>query len=166
MPRSKQDWQVGDVFVVPLRDRSLVVGQVVGQEPEVLNSATVAFFDHRVSDEKEVQESPLPRPSTVFAALFVTRDLLDSGDWPVVAHGRVDLPSALLPYENLRDRGFVGAKVIGSGIVEDFLSAFYGLAPWDDWKDPNYLDGLLLSHDKKPVDRLVFKRPDSTTTPR
>lgn len=22
--------------------------------------------------------------------------------------------------------------------------AFYGLAPWDDWHDPRYLDGLLL----------------------
>ena len=48
----------------------------------------------------------------------------------------------------------IGAKIIGSGIVNEFVEAFYGLVPWDDWKAPHYLDSLLISEAAKPVYRL------------
>jgi len=60
------------------------------------------------------------------------------------------------PYETLRRSGFIGAKVRGSGIVEEFVNAFYGFAPWDDWYVPDYLDAFLISASKKPTDRLVY----------
>ena len=44
----------------------------------------------------------------------------------------------------------MGAKVVGSANVGALCDAFYGLARWDDWKDPEYLDKLLLSPEKKP----------------
>jgi hypothetical protein len=60
------------------------------------------------------------------------------------------------PYERLRAQGFVGAKVRGSAVVEEFVNAFYGLMPWDDWYVPDYLDDFLVSPDKKPDQRLVY----------
>jgi len=44
----------------------------------------------------------------------------------------------------------------GAGIVNEFLNAYYALRAWDDWYDPAYFDGLLLSPEKKPT-RLMFK---------
>ena len=92
----------------------------------------------------------------MFSVLFVTRDLLDDGVWRVIAKRPVAIPRSQLPYESLRQNGYVGAEVNGSGIVNEFLDAFYGLGPWDDWHDPTYLDQLLVSPEKKPS-RLVFK---------
>jgi hypothetical protein len=158
MAKRRQQWRVGDVFLVPTRDTQAVLAQVVGQEAGVLNSATCAFFDQRIPRASE-WTGILP-VQKVFSVLFVTRDLLDSGAWRVLGHQPVRVPREMFPYENLRDAGFVGAKVIGSGIVMEFLDAFYRLVPWDDWKDPHYLDGLLISAAKKPPD-VLLKRHQS-----
>jgi len=47
-------------------------------------------------------------------------------------------------------------KIVGSANIAEFLNAYYGLVPWDDWADPNYLDKLLISPDKKPKN-IIFK---------
>jgi regulator of RNase E activity RraB len=69
----------------------------------------------------------------------------------------IDIPKASLPYEHLRSNGFVGAKIIGSGIVNRFLNAYYGFEAWDDWHDPNYLDTLLISPTKRPKHPILKK---------
>lgn len=43
-----------------------------------------------------------------------------------------------------------------AGIVRQFLNAAFGLAPWDDWKDPSYLDSLLLDPATRPA-KVVYK---------
>jgi hypothetical protein len=155
MGKRRQRWQVGDVFLVRTKDGLDVVGQIVGRESTVLNSVSCAFYDKRLQDGDDIDVVELPG-TRVFSVVFVTRDLLDNGTWRVVSHRPVTIPRNWLPYEHLRESGYVGAKVIGSRIVGEFLNAFYGLAPWDDWKDPAYLDGLLISPDKKPA-KLVLK---------
>jgi Immunity protein 26 len=156
MGKRRQSWKVGDVFLIRLKDESFVVGQIVGQEKDALNSVSCTFFDLRVTSEREVDGvSDLPLDKLV-SVLFVTRDLLDSHAWRVVGNRGVNLPRRLLPFEGLRKQGWVGASVTGSGIVEKFLNAYYGLAPWDAWYDPHYLDELLISPDKKPA-TLLYK---------
>ena len=75
----------------------------------------------------------------------------------VVARHPIKLASQLLPYEKLRNKGYVGAKVIGSSNVEKFLHAFYALSPWDQMKDPSYFDRFLLTSEHKPL-RLLFEK--------
>ncbi len=41
------------------------------------------------------------------------------------------------------NNGWIGAKVIGSGIIASFLSAFYNLRDWTEMKDPEYYTKLL-----------------------
>jgi hypothetical protein len=57
----------------------------------------------------------------------------------------------------LERANFVGARITGSGIMMEFLDAFYALRAWDDYADPAYFDKLLLTHDKKPS-RLILTR--------
>lgn len=155
MARKKQVWNVGDVFVVRILDATYVVGQIVGREPQALNSVTVAFFDQRCDRPEAAMTCDLSEP-TVFSILFSTRDGVDSGAWLIVGNRPVLVPRALFPYEDKRSSGWVGAKVRGAGIITSFLNAFYALAPWDDWQDPRYLDALLLSPEKKPK-KLILK---------
>ncbi len=154
--RKKQTYAIGDVFFIRLDDGDVVPGQVIGQEGAALNSVTIALFD-RKGPLEGIASQELD-PDAIFSMLFVTRDLLDEGEWPVVAHRASMVPAERRPYEDLRGKGFIGARIRGSGNVESFVNAFYGLQLWDDWYDPNTLDDYLVSIDKKPVERLVFKR--------
>ncbi|HXU68034.1 MAG TPA: hypothetical protein VN947_01835 [Polyangia bacterium] len=77
-PRRKQQWKIGDVFVVRNADGKYTPGQTVGREAQALNSVTVAFYD-------AVLEQPEP-PAAIdfadpFSVIFATRDLLDEGSW-------------------------------------------------------------------------------------
>jgi len=159
MPRGipKKKWKVGDLFVVQTSDGKFVLGQIVGREASAMNSISVAFFDRRLDSPNEaVNAAASVNANDAFAILFVTRDQLDSGKWQLVGCLEPIIPQAMLPYENLRQTGFVGAKIIGSGIANKFLDAFYALRPWDAWHNPNYLDGLLISPAKKPAN-LIYK---------
>ncbi|WP_374604694.1 hypothetical protein [Arenimonas sp.] len=150
--RKKHPWVIGDVFLVPLRDGSHCPGQVVGREPDLLNCVAIALFDARGA----WSESWEPAADSIFSKLFVSRDALDLGQWPVVGRRASALARPGMPNESLRDVGFVGAKVVGSDIVDEFVNAYFGLMPWDDWYVPDYLDDLLVSPDRKPTDRLVY----------
>lgn len=153
----KKKWKVGDLFVVQTSDGKFVLGQIVGREASAMNSISVAFFDRRVDSPKQaVEAASSVSANDAFAILFVTRDQLDSGKWQLVGCFEPIIPPAMLPYENLREKRFVGATITGSGIVNKFLDAFYALRPWDAWHNPNYLDGLLISPAKKPSN-LIYK---------
>jgi len=139
-------WQMGSLFKIPQSDGSSSLGQVVAQETEMLNSVTCAFFDTKVTDTV-----PQIKLEQLIACLFTTHDLLNNGTWPVVGLGEITVPANVYPFEETRSRGWVGAKMFGSGIVMKFLNAYYGLTFWDDWADPNYLDRLLIDPSKKPT---------------
>ena len=134
-----------------------VLGQVAGREASVLNSVTIAFYDYRYDSVQEAEKVDSLERGKAFSVVFSTRESLDSGDWHVVGNRAIAVSIDDMPYENLRSSSFVGAKVIGSGILDEFLNAFYALMPWDDWKDPQYLDRLLLSPSKKPL-HLIFRK--------
>lgn len=159
MVRKKQQWKIGDVFIVAASDGKLSVGQIIGREAEVLNSVSIALFGERYENETDARRIDLKQARPI-AILFVTRDLLDIGKWKIIQHEGVAIPRKLFPHEDLRSSGFVGAEVFGSGIVVKFLEAYHRLAAWDDFHDPNFLDSMLLSPSLKPKD-LIYKKSSS-----
>lgn len=161
MATKRQKWKVGDLFKVPQADGSASLGHIVAQEREMLNSVTCAFYDSKVPVTCPPDSPPLPKDDALIACLFTTHDLLGRGVWPVIGHVSVDLPRKYLPYEDCRSKRWVGAKMYGSGIVRQFLDAYYRLAPWDDWADPKYLDGLLIGPNKRPGDLIYVKTTDA-----
>lgn len=155
--KPKQQWLEGDYFCVPLVDGTYAVGQVIGIIPNALNSVLCVFFSqhfHTPPSAPQSEVSVLERD--LISALFVTRELLDSGRWKVFSNG-VPFPiRKYLDIDALEAAHFVGVKVIGAGIIEEFLSAYYALLPWNDYFKPDYLDGLLISPDRKPK-HLLYK---------
>jgi hypothetical protein len=113
----------------------------------------------------------MPEAKDLIAVLYVTRDLLDSGHWRVVPHQRAGLQQQLseafyarfphlrwrhfVDIDELKPSGYIGLTIHGSANVTSFLNAFHKLSPWNDFFDPNYLDGLLISKDRKPTDLLL-----------
>ncbi len=157
MPKPrKQAWKAGDYFTIPLADGAFSLGQVIGIEPQALNSAICAFFAKKAEQFSTEMTREIGRNDTV-SVLFVTRDLLDSGDWRVFSNGQEIDPTQYFPLIDMRRKGFVGTKVIGSGIVIKLMNAYYGLHPWNAFYKPDYLDELLVSPDRKP--RTVVLNP-------
>jgi hypothetical protein len=157
MSRSKkQTWIAGDEFLVPLEDGSFGFGQVLAGPPLAMqNTAICAFFCQRV----EGTSAGIIRTSNqVISALWVTRDLLDSGVWQVYAHSEpLDVRNFFPDVDERRAQGFIGTKIHGSGIARRLLNAYFCLAPWDAFAEPNYLDGLLLEPQMRPAGVILTK---------
>ncbi|MBC2012904.1 hypothetical protein IBB80_05695 [Listeria marthii] len=148
-------WGVGDLFAISLLDDSFCIGRVVGFEPDALNSAICAFYAHRVNEIPEVE--PILYENELISLLFVNRDLLDSGDWKVFSMASTEFPiNKYIKLDELRRDGFINVTSRGSGIVVSLMNAYYSLVPWNSFHDPNYLDSLLISIDKK-TNKVVLK---------
>ena len=142
----RQRPKIGDVFSVELSDGHYATGQVVGREREVLNSITCAFFNAKLAEPT----TGLDFAGALISCLFVTADLLNRGKWKITGNEPTAVAQKDQPYEQFRSNGWVGAKMIGSGNVKEFLNAYHGLCYWDDWHDPTYLDSLLIDPSAKP----------------
>ena len=147
---ARKTWDVGNLFAIPLTDGGYSLGQVLGREGQVLNSITCAFYKTRLSASDLRSVQAVPDPDDLIAVQFITKDLLTRRVWKVLGNFPVTLPRAVLPHEDKREQGWIGAKVIGSGIMVHFLNAWFGLEPWDQMHDPNYFDQLLLRPGLRP----------------
>lgn len=155
--RKKQPFDVGDVICIPLEQTVSGLAQVVAIEPEALNSVVCAFFVTRLGDPPT---KPLPDVTTqqILAVQFVSRDLLDSGVWIVAGNQPAVSVSRYVDLPKMRQVRFVGTRVLGSAIAANFLRAYFGLAAWNRYHDPNYFDKLLASPSLKPANvRIVPK---------
>jgi hypothetical protein len=148
---ARKTWETGNLFAVPLADGSFSLGQVVGREPQVLNSITCAFYRTRVAPSALESVTTVPDNRDLIAVQFTTKDLLTNRLWKVLANYPVTTPPSAFPHEDKRAGQWVGATVVGSGIIVHFLNAFFGLEPWHQMKDPHYFDHLLLRSDLKPA---------------
>ncbi len=158
MPKRRQAWKPGDVFVVPQSDGVGTIGQVL--DHMMTSVVSCAFYDIRVP----LAGSSGPFDLTddlVISGLSVTTEMLDDGEWPVVGWQPVALEQKHWPNENTRDQQWIGSEAYDASVAEELLEAYNGLTAWDNWKDPNFLDTLLANPDRKPK-HLIFKKPDKT----
>jgi hypothetical protein len=137
----------GDVFLVKQSDGLVTVGQVMDCP---MSCATVALFAPRINDPQSVSLYRLDTKH-IISAVTCTPELLKSKVWPVVDRRPVVLEQRRWPSESTRAQKWVGMEIQGAGIVRLFLEAYYGLALWDDWHDPKYLDGLLFESVPRPA---------------
>ena len=86
----------------------------------------------------------------VISCIAVSREQIDYGVWRILGYTDIICDKNMFKNEGFASNGYVGAKVYDAALAEDFLSAFHAIIPWDDWFDPNYLDALLISKQKKP----------------
>ena len=151
MGRGKRvEWQPGDLFLVPQQDGRYSLGQVIVFESRALNGVLCGFYDIRFETSEIISIPEKLTEDKCISMVFVTSESLDFGHWKIIGNLEPANINLFKELNNLRAKKFIGARIIGSGIIDEFLDAFYGIKPWDDWADPNYLDELLISPDKKP----------------
>ncbi len=154
---SPKSLQPGTVFLVRLVDGTHGVGQILKVTKEAMNSVLCAFFDIRL--EADARDPIVALDATHLVSVqFVTPDLLKNGKWTIITE-RAPAVSIedYVPLRALERNGFVGAKIVGSGNIGEFLSAYHALCPWDEWADPHYLDKLLVFPDKRPSNVILTK---------
>jgi len=122
----------------------------------MVNAVTCAFFDIRVSCGAGTGPFVLG-DDRLIAVITVTREQLDYFAWRVVGHQEIDVPRAKWPNQGLPAGSKIGLKVLDAAIAEDLLNAYNGLAPWDDWHDPLYLEKLLAYPARKPANGIYLK---------
>jgi hypothetical protein len=150
--RKKRKWNAGDIFLIPLRDKTSIIGHILGRSAGALGGLAICLYDVRGHWNSE-NLPPNLDSDRIFSVLATTPDFLESGRWPVTVSDAIHSASL----STLVDvKALIGQKIRGSELVENFVNAFYGLEPWDDWYIPDYLDAFLISIDKKPLDRLIF----------
>jgi hypothetical protein len=148
MPR--QIPKVGDIFTVPLSNDTRCFGQILEIEPILMNSITCAFFDLRSSEDIPEIELLELSEEKILSCQFVTRDLFNRGAWKRIGNKSPIIAEALYPFRETKMNGWIGAKVIGSGIVEGFLNAYFGFGDWQEMNDPEYYNKLLFKDRKGP----------------
>jgi hypothetical protein len=134
----------GDYFSIPLHEsdsvqgeRPLGLGQILSLEKDALNSYGCAFWPFLEEDVV----SQLATPPAIVT--LVTPDFLKSRLWKVQGNAPVSVAERERRYEKFRERDWVGAKILGSGIIRSALRAFHGLEYWDQFAEPDYLTRLL-----------------------
>ncbi len=146
--RSKQKAQKGTVFLVPLKDQSLGVGQVL--DLSVMGGPTVAAFEFRLQSKCELGEIPPLERSACLAVLTVSEYSLKQGIWPTLGIREVAISWLDRPNEQFRATNWIGSRSFTDNIVDTLLQAYFGLEYWDDFYEPDALDKLLLPPRKRP----------------
>lgn len=142
MPKRRQRWATGSVFLVPLGTDESALGQVVGVEPEALNSVCVALMHVVVRGASGPEALAAMSADAVFCITACTRDLLDLGVWRVIGAATPVVPAT--PYDQTRAARFVGLKIIGSANLVELARSIHGLPAIKQYADPAYLERLLL----------------------
>jgi hypothetical protein len=157
--RKNQGISRGDVFLVPLEDGTHSLGQVLDVTKHVMNSVLCAVFTLRGMRPRV--DAFLPEEKAMVAVQFVTPDSLKRHLWPIIRNDEVLIdPGRYLALVELASKKWIGAKIIGSGNMNNLMDAYFGLRPWDDQHDPNYLDKLLAPGVPRPSNAVLVKPVD------
>jgi hypothetical protein len=142
MPR--KPFIAGDYFAIPLGDPSspkvddpVGVGQILSIEQDAMASYGCAFWP----SIEQSAEHQISRPPVIVS--LVTTELLKSRKWKVQGNAPSHVPGDARRYEQFRSKKWVGAKIVGAGIIRVALRAFHGLEYWDGYYDPDYITKLL-----------------------
>lgn len=153
--RKKIDWQIGDVFAVPLKDGRFSIGQALNQS--MPNTVRVALYNEVLDAIDNLVPDNLCQVKNLISLIEVTKDQLDYGVWRIIGNKAVTIQLEDQPNEQYRIKRWVGASFHDAALAEDFLNAYNRLIPWDDWYNPNYLDGYLVDISKKPKNLVLIK---------
>jgi hypothetical protein len=148
----------GDIFTIPLIDGDFALGQLIQYDTRGLAGYSFGLFDHKVSSNIEAQEIILNMENCFSVVLGAIDCFSKSSNWMVVGNQNLVIPKKLFPFEKLRRSKKPGSRLHGKEVIDEFVNAYYGLLPWDNYYKPDCLDEMLLSPEKKPKNLLYGKK--------
>ncbi|WP_147269715.1 Imm26 family immunity protein [Rhodanobacter denitrificans] len=138
MIRKRVKYKVGDVFLIPSSKNGFYVGQVAADTTAEIGAPFCFIYDENALSDNGCENLTLDT-SQIISASLITPELIKFGEWKVCANKPVPSHVAMQKLEQARKNGFVGSKVVGGGLVAEYLDTFYGIVDVDQWPDPNYV---------------------------
>ena len=150
-----QKWQKGDIFAIPLSDRSFGYGQVLWHQNKK-SSVTCALFD---CQSKEIKAKEDIVQSNVISVMTI-KNLFDlnSGKWKVVGNHSLVMKDINIPIEHSGKPG-IGMKIYQESTLSDFLESYFMIKPWNHlpFKD-SFMDTLLLPGVVRPKKVMILTK--------
>lgn len=157
--RKKVPWVIGDIFAITLNTGKYAIGHILSQR--LPNTIRIALYDEILEMTEGNDINILCRETDLISLIEVTKEQIDFGVWKVIGNKPTDIPISRHANEQYRSpdpyKDGVGSEVLDAAVAEDFMNAFYGLHPWDDWYDPQFYDKMLVDKSKKPA-HLIYKK--------
>lgn len=142
---AKNSFQSGDLFLVPSgRKTHAYLGQVAADVRPDIGAVYCLFFATTVRNADDASLNCAGARSKLIAAHLVTAEMLERGDWKIVARTEVR-PNPAAAVEKMRDNGFVGEWITGGGLVGEYLDTFFGVQPEEEWPDIKIVKQFFLS---------------------
>jgi hypothetical protein len=152
--RVKSTWNFGDIFAAPLLNGEFGTGQVLDLQDDQI--VRVLLFDTKFKYLDQQNKLRLTRDN-IISALSIGRQYLDKRIWIIIGHEPVLIPINEYPNQQYKGKDWVGAVYHSAPVANSLLNAYFGLKPWDDYFDPNYLDSLLFDGVKRPDNIVLVK---------
>jgi len=150
-----QKWKEGDIFAIPLSDKTFGYGQVLWHQNKK-SSVTCAIFD-RQSIEIKAKEDIVQ--SNVISVMTV-KNLFDlnNGKWKVIGNHSLVIEKSNFPMEHSDNPG-INFKIYQESTLSDFIEAYFRIKPWNHlpFKD-SFMDTLLLPGVVRPDNVIILTK--------
>lgn len=145
-------WQTGDVFILPLRDNSFTVGQVLDKK-----YCTCALFDTR-TNEKTLSSFDFKKLKPISILHLSNGDLLNNGKWEILFNEQVTINPKSGSGGKMGDIGSISYGQCRA--LTNLAEAYWGLTPWNTLAEENYYDTVLLKNISRPTSAVVLSSTD------
>lgn len=128
-PFKRSRWKPGFVYAVPLADGSFGIAQAVA--PVGTWAVDLALFANRINELPD--EPPLLDRANVVSIQATWRTILNGGWWAKLGVAPLVVQPDECPNQQILspDERGVGCTHSSQGLLEDFLSSYHGLIPWN-----------------------------------
>lgn len=138
MARKRVKYKVGDVFLIPSSKEGFYVGQVAADTTKEIGAPFCFIYGKSVFSDNECMDLTLDTLQIISASL-ITPELIKFGEWKICANRPVPPHAAMQNLEQARTNLFVGSRIVGGGLVPEYLDTFYGIVDVNQWPDPKYV---------------------------
>lgn len=149
-------WKPGTVYAIRLTDGSFGICQAIDtMMPDVIYIAVFSYRFDKVPDVVPVLDS-----KDVLNLGATWKQSLNNGTWAGLGEASPVAEKSDFPNEQFAHDGYIGAKHSDVGIYSNFLSACFGLIPWNTMFDPNYWEEYLNTPHIRPESIKILSKTE------
>jgi len=145
-------WKNGYVYALPLTDGSYSVAQAI--DSMMPNIGYCAVFNYRFSCFPP--SVPALNKRNIIALLAVTKVSIKIERWSILGEATLAAKKKDFPNERFARKGYVGSVTYDSGLIEDLVSGYYALIPWNALFEETFYDEMLLHGIKRPTSVVIL----------
>lgn len=152
-------WKPGNVYALPLADGSFGIAQAIVADPDMPGILNVGVFDYRYATLEDCL--PIVQRQRVIALLATWRAEMNGGWWAPIGWAEPCICAEEFPYSSLPTA--VGRVHHSGGVLENLVSAYHGLLPWNSNYREDYYDRLLAPGVQRPTSARMLNQMELMT---